>query len=238
MFSTPILTNAHTHIPDSTMDMSSPSEAPDPDRSIRDAYDAWAKQYDTDENATRELNAEVLRKQEFLRPDDNVLEIGCGTGLNTKWLAEKAGSVVATDFSEGMLEKARARLSGTDVTLHNMDVTEPWPFDDRCFDCVLATLVLEHVKRLAPVFGEAHRVLRSGGVFYLSELHPDRQFGGTQANFEHETSGEHVVVEAFSHPVSEFVNEGLNAGFSVREIWERYGAGDDLPRLLTILFEP
>jgi malonyl-CoA O-methyltransferase len=203
---------------------------------IRGAYDQWSGQYDEDENDTRDLNAEVLREQSFLQGDDDVLEIGCGTGLNTQWLVEQAGSVVATDFSEGMLETARTRLSGAGVTLRQMDVTEPWPFEEGRFDWLVATLVLEHVKDLDHVFQEGHRVLRSGGGLYLSELHPYRQFGGTQANFEHKESGETITIDAFTHPVSAFVNEGLDAGFSVRRMGEWHGPDDDMPRLLSILF--
>lgn len=217
--------------------MSMSSGESTPDRSVQDAYDAWAGQYDNDENATRDLNAEVLREQLALHPEEDVLEIGCGTGLNTKWIIERAGRVVAADFSEGMLQKAHRRLSEKEGTLQQMDVTEPWPFDDGSFDCAVSTLVLEHVERLAPVFREAHRVLRSGGVLYLCELHPYRQLEGTQANFDHEASGENVPIEAFMHPVSEFVNEGISGGFSVRRMGEWYGPEDDGPRLLSILFE-
>jgi len=206
------------------------------DSSIRDAYDQWASQYDNDANATRDLNATVLREQDFLHVEDDVLELGCGTGLNTTWLAEKAGAVVAADFSEGMLAKARTRLSGRKVSLRQMDVTEPWAFDDARFDCVVATLVLEHVKHLELVFREAHRVLRPGGRLYLCELHPYRQFDDTQANFEDAESGETVTIDAFMHPVSEFVNEGVDAGFSVRQMGEWHGPTDDAPRLLSILF--
>jgi ubiquinone/menaquinone biosynthesis C-methylase UbiE len=117
-----------------------------------------------------------------------------------------------------------------------MDVTEPWAFEDGRFDCIVATLVLEHVEHLNHIFRAAHRVLRSGGALYLCELHPYRQFGGTQANFEHEGAGDQVTIDAFTHPVSEFVNEGLAAGFSVRRVGERYGVDDDVPRLLSILF--
>jgi malonyl-CoA O-methyltransferase len=219
------------------MDQSDASgESPTSDRSIRDAYDRWAEQYDTDENATRDLNATVLREQAFLDADDAVLEVGCGTGLNTEWLAEQAGSVVATDFSAEMLETARRRLSGTGVTLRRMDVTGPWPVGPNRFDAVVATLLLEHVERLGFVFREARRVLRPDGAFYLCELHPYRQLGGTKANFDPDASGETVTIDAFTHPVSEFVNEGLDAGFSVRRMGEWHGPDDEVPRLLSILF--
>ena len=204
---------------------------------IRAAYDRWAAQYDTDENATRDLNARRLREQTFLRPDDVVLELGCGTGLNTEWLARHAGRVVAVDISTKMLARARRRLAGAPVTLRKMDVTEPWPFGDSAFDAVVVTLVLEHVERLDPVFRKAHRVLRPGGIFYLSELHPYRQLGGTQANFEHEASGETVTIKAFTHPISAFVNAGNDAGFTVRRMGEWHGPDDDVPRLLSMRVE-
>jgi hypothetical protein len=68
---TPKLPDPHTN--SATMDQSDAfGESPTPDRSIRDAYNRWVEQYDNDENPTRELNAEVLREQEFLRADDDV----------------------------------------------------------------------------------------------------------------------------------------------------------------------
>ena len=88
------------------------------------------------------------------------------------------------------------------------------------FSAVVATLVLEHVEALGPAFREARRVLRDGGTFYLTELHPYRQFDGTQTHVEDETTGETVVIDAFTHSVSEFVNTGVEAGFAVQQMRE------------------
>lgn len=77
----------------------------------RTAYDRWATQYDTDANDTRDLNGEVLRQQTFLDGDDAVLELGCGTGLNTAWLAAQAGAVTATDVSDEMLARGSCQFS-------------------------------------------------------------------------------------------------------------------------------
>lgn len=106
------------------------------------------------------------------------------------------------------------------MTLRSPDVTEPWPFEADRFDCVEGTLVLEYVDALGPVFREAQRVLREEGTFYLAELHPYRQCGGTQVHFEDESTGETVVIDAFTHPVSAFVKTGLEAGFVVQEMGE------------------
>ena len=145
--------------------------------------------------------------------------------------------MTATDLSDQMLARAQERLDSARVTMQPLDITESWPFEDKRFDAVVATLVLEHVEALGPVFQDARRVLRDGGTFYLAELHPYRQYGGTQAHFEDEATGETVVIDAFTHPVSEFVNTGIEAGCAVRRMGEWRADGVDRPRLLSIQFE-
>ncbi len=109
-------------------------------------------------------------------------------------------------------------------------LTDPREAYDRWPGHVEATLVLEHVEALGPVFRGTRRVVRDGGTFYLAELHPTRQFGGTQAHFEDEATGETVVIDACAHPVSEFVSAGVEAGFSVRGMGEwRAGGAEERP---------
>lgn len=94
------------------------------------------------------------------------------------------------------MEQARCRYSETDVTLRWVDMTEPRLLAENNFDCILYTLVLQHVKRLDQVFVEGRRVLRSGGRLYLRELHLYRQLEGTHANFCHEDPGDAVTVRS------------------------------------------
>ena len=205
---------------------------------IRDAYDRWAAVYDSDENPTRDLNAEALRQQSSLKlAGQSVLEIGCGTGGNTVWLAEQAQRVVAVDFSEEMLARARRRAGSANVRFRKGDITQPWPFEAGTFDLVVANLVLEHVEDLSFLFRETHRVTTPEGQLYLSELHPYKQLQGAQARYEDAETGEEVHVSAFRHTTSEFVNGALEAGFALRRMDEWKGEQDTIPRLLTLLFE-
>ncbi len=209
---------------------------PETSAEVRKAYNVWVHQYDTNENATRDLNAALLRRQPLELADKSVLEIGCGTGLNTSWLAERARRVVGADFSEGMLRQARRRLDAHKVGLLRADVTQPWPFAQG-FDLIVANLVLEHVRELGPLFREARRVLLPGGLLYVAELHPYRQLGGSQAKYREAETGEEVLVPAFVHQVSEYVNAGLAAGLALRRLGEQQNDADTIPRLLTLLFE-
>jgi hypothetical protein len=63
------------------------------------AYDRWAASYDADRNATRDLDAAVVRSVPFVLDGRDVLELGCGTGKNTPWLAGRAKTVIGLDFS-------------------------------------------------------------------------------------------------------------------------------------------
>jgi len=204
------------------------------------AYDRWAVQYDRDRNATRDLDAEVVRRTPLRLEGQRVLELGCGTGKNTVWLAERSRELVALDFSAGMLGVARARVNAPHVRFVEHDIREPWPIGSAEMDVVIGNLVLEHVQDLAPVFAESRRVLSSGGQLFLCELHPYRQLRGGQAHFTDDATRETVPVTAYLHSTSEYVNGALAAGFVLRELgeWLEDGAPEGAPpRLLSLLFE-
>lgn len=207
---------------------------------VAEAYDRWSAQYDSDHNATRDLDAVVVRAAPLRLVGQRVLEIGCGTGKNSAWLASQALEVIALDFSAGMLAVARELVSASHVRFVEHDIRAPWPLDDAAVDLVVGNLVLEHVQHLAPVYAEAARVLRSGGQLFLCELHPQRQLLGGQAHFTDPATSETIAVPAFRHTASEYVNAGLAAGFVLRNLgeWLEPDAPSNAPpRLISLLFE-
>jgi ubiquinone/menaquinone biosynthesis C-methylase UbiE len=200
------------------------------------AYDEWAQSYDGMDNATRDLDGRVLRESLDVRGLD-VVEVGAGTGKNTTWLAAHARSVVALDFSAGMLAKARERVTASSVRFVEHDIRNRWPLDDAAADVVTFNLVLEHIAELAPVFAEVARVLRPGGIVYVCELHPYRQLQGGQAQFVAD-DGRAVLVNAWRHDVADYVNAAIGAGLHVRELREVRDDGGAIPRLLVVRAQP
>lgn len=204
--------------------------------SIEDAYTRWSESYDRDPNRTRDLDAEVTREWLGGRRFRSILEIGCGTGKNTEFLATIAERVTAIDFSPGMLRQAQAKVTAENVEFGTVDVTRPWPFADGTFDLAVCNLVLEHVHDLNAVFAEAACNLAPEGEFFLCELHPFRQYEGTQANFTRE--GETTAIPSFVHHISEFLQSAAANGFTLSRFDETWHAEDARrpPRLAAFFF--
>lgn len=204
---------------------------------IRDAYTLWSATYDTDRNRTRDLDYQVTREVLSTLQPRRILEIGCGTGKNTGLMAEIGQQVVALDFSEGMIAQAQAKTQQGHVLFALTDLTQSWPLADNTIDLITCNLVLEHIPELTPIFTEAYRVLDVGGQCFISELHPFWQYEGKQANFQH--GEEKIVVQAFMHHLSAFVEGALFAGFTLHRLNEWWHDSDEArpPRLITFLFQ-
>lgn len=201
------------------------------------AYNAWASQYDTNLNKTRDLEAIALRSNLSAINFSRCFEIGCGTGKNTVWFAEKAKHVTAVDLSEEMLAKAKEKVSSDKVEFKQADITKDWTFRNGFYDLVSFSLVLEHIDNLDHIFKEASASLSSGGYVYIGELHPFKQYNGSKARFETETGTQ--VVQCFNHHLTDFLLPAKKYGLSVVEINEYFDDDDrnEIPRILTILLK-
>ena len=203
---------------------------------VKEAYAEWSHTYDDDRNLTRDLDEEVMRQTFAGKRYGAVLEIGCGTGKNTALLAQIADNVQAIDFSEAMIERARRRSLSQKVKFSIADLTKPWPVSDSSINLISCNLVLEHIENLPFIFAEAARVLARDGHFFVSELHPFRQYRGTQASFER--NNETQIIQAFVHDVSDFIDAALNNNLAIENIkeWRHEEDEDKPPRLISFLF--
>lgn len=204
---------------------------------ISQAYDLWAAQYDTNHNATRDLEAQALRATLDDVSFHTCLEIGCGTGKNTEWLITRADRVIAADFSAEMLALARTKIRSDAVQFVEADINKPWNFVDAKYELVTFSLVLEHIDDLDHVFREAAGALATGGHVYLGELHPAKQYAGSRPRFP---AGDDVqVVECFTHHVTDFLQAAKAHGLDLDDLNEFFDQGDRTtsPRVLTLLFK-
>jgi ubiquinone/menaquinone biosynthesis C-methylase UbiE len=202
----------------------------------RKAYDKWSEQYDSNVNRTRDLEAIALRQVLEEKNFSSALEIGCGTGKNSQWLVNRAATLVAADLSEEMLAKAKEKLSGYNVEFYQADINMPWDFTDKTFELVTFSLVLEHIENLDFIFKQASNKLKKGGMIYLGELHPFKQYSGSKARFETEEG--QTIVPSFTHNISDYSEAAKKYGFEIEDLQEFFDDDDrtSIPRILVMTF--
>ncbi|OQS01998.1 hypothetical protein THRCLA_05590 [Thraustotheca clavata] len=203
--------------------------------SVQEAYTQWSTIYDTNENPTRDLEGiggkKLLEKLTF----QHILELGCGTGKNSKWLVNKCKKLTAVDFTESMLVIARSKLPN--VEFLQADLLNPWHFAQlNSVDLVTFSLVLEHIEDLAPIFTKVNQVLKPGGYVYIGELHPFKQYSGSKACFDKGNGKE--VVTCFTHHTSDFINQAFVHGWQLERFEELFDDNNRqrIPRILSMLF--
>lgn len=207
------------------------------DIAVHQAYTRWSTQYDRVHNTTRDLDAlatrQILGNRRFAR----TIEAGCGSGKNTPFFASVSDEVLALDFSHGMLDIARARSTALNVQFHQADLTHPWPCATGAAALVSFNLVLEHISDLRPVFAEAAHALVGGGWLFVSELHPCRQYLGSQARFV-DSDNNTVKISAWTHHISDFLDAAGDAGLRLEQLKEWWHQEDTsgTPRLVTFGF--
>ena len=102
-----------------------------------------------------------------LKAKDKVLEIGCGTGLFTKKIADYSGntSIIATDLSPDLIEEAKRKYP--ELTFEVADAMN-MRFKDESFDAVFGNSIIHHLD-FNSFATEMDRVLKPGGRFCFAE---------------------------------------------------------------------
>jgi arsenite methyltransferase len=110
-----------------------------------------------------------------LRPDEIVVDLGCGGGLDVLLAAGKvgpAGRVVGIDMTPEMLQRARAnaaRQGAANLEFHQATIDKP-PLADASVDCVISNCVVNLAPDKPAVFREMARVLKPGSCGAVSDI--------------------------------------------------------------------
>lgn len=136
---------------------------------IEKYYDDYGESY---ENERREgyfgfVNALEFDKIRAAITDNEVLEVGCGTGLILERTQRLASSAIGIDLSDGMLMTARHK----NLVVKKSNVTE-LDFPDGSFDVVYSFKVLPHVPDIKKAVKEITRVTKPNGRIFLEFYNP------------------------------------------------------------------
>jgi 2-polyprenyl-3-methyl-5-hydroxy-6-metoxy-1,4-benzoquinol methylase len=152
-----------------------------------------------------------------LRPGELVLEIACGNGVMARRMAALGARVVATDFSERFLERARARASehGDRIEYRLVDATDEaqlLALGEGRFDAVVCNMAMMDMAAIEPMLRAVPRLLTPVGRFVFSTMHPCFNTGDITLMVE-ETDVEGEVITTFSVKVAHYsvlsVKKGL-----------------------------
>jgi ubiquinone/menaquinone biosynthesis C-methylase UbiE len=111
-----------------------------------------------------------------LRPGDRVIDIGCGNGMLTVELARAVGDtgrVFGVDPSDDMRKLAQARSAEFDNVAFFQGTASAMPLGDGSCDKAVSIQVFEYLDDLPSALNEVGRVLQSGGLLVVGDMHFD-----------------------------------------------------------------
>lgn len=154
-------------------------------------FDALAAQWDDEEPSSRTMTERLSQQADLLdlRPGQALLEVGCGTGKTTAWLAAQVapGRVTAVDFAPEMV--ARAERKGINADFACLDVCSNRLGCGR-YDVVLCFHSFPHFRDQAAALRNIAQALKPGGRMIVMHLagstHINRFHAGVDGPVNHD----------------------------------------------------
>lgn len=175
---------------------------------VKTFVDSWADEYKKKgipssirEEPSGSVAAFVCKLPRKFSRNGSALDIGCGTGRNSLYLAEQGFDVSSIDFLPDVVQRLRiqSQSRGLSSYIHTYcaNVTEVWPFDNDAFDIAIDTFCYKHQvtdegKRIYRQ--ELARVLRKGGFYLLTLAGVDDGYYGPLLA-DSPDRREHVIVD-------------------------------------------
>jgi SAM-dependent methyltransferase len=110
--------------------------------------------------------------------EGKILELGCGSGRDSRYLTGLGLQVIAGDYSQAALESCRQLAPLADIRL--IDIRTPLPFDNEEFPVIIASLCLHYFTWPATmaIMAEIRRCLKPGGQLLVRiNSTGDRHYG-------------------------------------------------------------
>ncbi len=109
-----------------------------------------------------------------IRPEDTVLDVGCGNGGACMFAAGQGAEVIAVDILPDVIASVDRRLAASNARAHRAIVSDanPLPLEDNTATCVMAMEVLEHVDEPAQFLSELVRVGKPDARYLITVPDP------------------------------------------------------------------
>lgn len=177
-------------------------------------WDRWAKRYDFVMSKDGRTYVQIvgLMKRRLGR-EMTVLELACGTGLLSVQLAGSVKLLEATDFSEEMIRKAKAKARSSRLHFSVQDATS-LPYTQGAFDAVVISNALHVMPGPERALAEIRRVLKPGGILIAPTFTAAGSLSGRMKIWFMERSGFKVFHKWTPEGYLDFLKEN---GFEVTQ---------------------
>ncbi|HEY7399682.1 MAG TPA: class I SAM-dependent methyltransferase [Actinomycetota bacterium] len=187
---------------------------------VRESWDALASYWDDQMEAgntwQRNLIQPAVERLLELRPAEHVLEIACGNGEFSRRMVSLGARVLATDFSEGMLERARAR--GSEVEYRRIDATDEQALlelaEEGAFDAAVCNMAIMDMREIEPMATAVASLVRPGGRFVVSTTHPAFNKGDVVRVVE-QSEDETGIVRRYAVKMSSYITPTVGKGVAL-----------------------
>jgi arsenite methyltransferase len=159
-----------------------------------------------------------------LQPNETVLDLGSGGGIDCFLAARKAAYVIGVDMTPAMLEKAnanKAKLGVQNVEFRQGQI-EDLPVDDASVDVIMSNCVINLSPDKVAVFSEMARVLKPGGRVSISDIVIEGEFSPELRQDLDQWSA--CVTGAID--VADYTDMMREAGFTDITVVDKVGAED------------
>jgi ubiquinone/menaquinone biosynthesis C-methylase UbiE len=139
------------------------------DKKVVDEFgNEWLKFYLHDDDLVKKGGEEYfdILTSEMINSETYALDIGCGTGRWTKYLASKVGFIEAVDPSEAIFAADKLLGDLQNVRLSKASI-ETLPFADESFDFVMSIGVLHHIPNTKQALIDCVKKVKKGGYFFV-----------------------------------------------------------------------
>jgi ubiquinone/menaquinone biosynthesis C-methylase UbiE len=139
------------------------------DKKVVDEFgDEWIKFYDHNDDLVNKGGEEYfdILTEKMINKNTYALDIGCGTGRWTKYLASKVGFIEAVDPSQAIFAADKLLGEIKNVRLSQASI-ETLPFADETFDFVMSIGVLHHIPDTHKAMHDCVKKVKKGGYFFV-----------------------------------------------------------------------
>lgn len=183
---------------------------------VNNLPEQWENIFRREGEVFSELQEDMPKVVEVLKTEGvrDVLDLGCGAGRHSVFLAEHGFNISGIDASPSGIEITKSRLEAKSLTgkFEVGNIYDKLPFSDNAFQAVVSTQAMHHntIENIRGLIKELERVLAPNGIIFITvskEQKPGDQeiapktfipTGGSEKDLPHYYFGEDGLAEEFA----------------------------------------